>query len=73
MLEAGIIVPSTSEWSSPVLIATKKVGKPRFCVDYRMLNKLMKGDRWPVPKIQEIFDELLGACFFITLDLFTGY
>lgn len=73
MLDAGIIVPVTSEWSSPVIIVSKKDGTPRFCVDYRVLNKLMKGDRWPLPKIQEIFDDLLGSCFFTSLDLFSGY
>ena len=73
MLEAGIIKPASSAWSFPVVIATKKDGQPRFCVDYRQLNRVMKGDRWPIPLIQEIFDELKGSKVFTTLDLFSGY
>lgn len=73
MLEAGIITSAISAWSFPVAIATKKDGKPRFCVDYRVLNQKMKADRWPIPKIQEIFDDLHGANIFSTLDLFSGY
>ena len=73
MLEAGIITPSASPWSFPVVIASKKDGKPRFCVDYRILNRRMKADRWPLPKTEEIFDDLEGSKVFSTLDLFSGY
>ena len=73
MLEAGIITPASSAWSFPVVIATKKDGKPRFCVDYRILNRKIKPDRWPLPRIEEIFDELGGNSLFTTLDLFSGY
>ena len=73
MLKAGIITASSSAWSFPVVIASKKEGKPRFCVDYRALNRVMKADRWPLPKIEELFDDLSGSRFFTTLDLFSGY
>lgn len=73
MLSAGIIRPSVLQWSFPIVIASKKDGTPRFCVDYRTLNKVMKADRWPIPLIEEILDELKGSSIFSTLDLFTGY
>ena len=73
MLEAGIIKPSAACWSFPVVIAQKKDGKPRFCVDYRELNKVMKADRYPIPNIEEILEELKGHKYFTTLDLFSGY
>ena len=72
MLKVGIIIPAISEWSSPVFIATKKDGRPRFCEDYRAINSLMRADRWPIPRIREIFDDLIGAKFFTVLDLFSG-
>lgn len=72
-LSAGIVTPASSAWSFPIVIATKKDGKPRFCVDYRALNREMRADRFPPTMIQEIFDELAGAVFFSTLDLFSGY
>lgn len=49
MLRAGVIKPISSVWSFLVVIATKKDGKTRFCVDYRTLNQRMKADRWPLP------------------------
>lgn len=55
------------------MIVTKKDGIPRFCVDYRFINRLMKGDRWLIQKVKEIFDYLIGAWFFTTLDLLNGY
>jgi len=73
MLRAGIIRPISSEWSFPVVIATKKDGKPRFCIDYRLLNQRMFADRWPLPKQLEIFDEMKSAVVFTGLDFFTGY
>ena len=73
MLEAGIITPAVSAWYFSVVIASKKDGRPRFCVDYRALNKVMKADLWPLLKIEDIFDELQDSKDFTTLDLFTGY
>ena len=60
MLEAGIITPAVSSWSFPVLIASKKDGRPRLCVDYRALNKVMKAYRWPLPNIEALLDDLQG-------------
>ena len=55
------------------MIVTKKDGNPRFCVDYRKLNAVMKRDRWPMPRVDEIFDEIKGSSVFTTIDLFQGY
>eukprot|EP00737_Agarophyton_chilense_P004413 gb/GEZJ01005542.1/.p1 GENE.gb/GEZJ01005542.1/~~gb/GEZJ01005542.1/.p1 ORF type:complete len:328 (-),score=34.21 gb/GEZJ01005542.1/:1485-2468(-) len=73
LLQACVITSSSSAWSLPVVIATKKDGRPRFCVDYHQLNRVMKADRWPLPNIEEIFDNLAGAKIFTTLALYTGY
>lgn len=73
MLKAGIITPSVSGFSVEVLIASKKDDKSRFCVDYRTLNRRMKADRWPLPRMEEIIDNLEGSEVLTTLDLFSGY
>lgn len=73
MLHAGIITTTVSSWSFPVVIASKKGGKPRFCVDYRALNRRIKPNPWPIPHIDEVFDELQGHALFSTLDLFQGH
>lgn len=73
ILKAGAIVPAASTWSFTVLIAIKNDGKPTFCIDYRTLNPVIKPGRWRHPRIEEIFDELEGRQFFITLVLFSGY
>lgn len=73
VLEFGIIEPPSSAWSIPVVIASKKHGKPRFCVDFQTLNQFTKTGRWSFPNIEKILGELEGSQFFITLDLFSGY
>ncbi len=73
MLEAGIITPVESPWISSVVIATKKDGSPRFCVDYRKLNAVMVGDRWPLLQIDEILDDMKGRTVLTTIELFQGY
>lgn len=76
LLEVGIVtlaVPANHAWSFPIVRDNKKDGKPRLCVDYRELNRKMKVYRWPLPMIQEIFDDFAGSEIFSTLDFFRGY
>ena len=73
LLACGIIRPSKSPWSSPVVLVRKKNGKLRMCVDYRMLNNKTVKDAYALPRIEEVFDCLRGAKFFSSIDMKSGY
>ena len=73
LINKKLIEPSSSEWSSPVVLVPKHNGKWRMCVDYRKVNDVTEKDSYSLPNIDEIFDSLDGAMIFTTMDLYSGY
>ena len=73
MLEAGIIEPSNSNWSAPMIVVTRQDRPIRLCVDYRRLNTVSKMDAYPMPRIDDLIDGLGKAKYISTIDLTRGY
>ena len=73
MLDMGVIEPSTSPWSSPIVLASKKGGDVRFCIDFRKVNAVTKKDSFPLPRIDDSLNKLQGSSWFSTMDLASGY
>ncbi|KAL0559551.1 hypothetical protein IC582_004165 [Cucumis melo] len=73
LLDKGLIRPSVSPWGAPVLFVKKKDGSMRLCIDYRELNKVTVKNRYPLPRIDDLFDQLQGATVFSKIDLRSGY
>ncbi|KAL0541683.1 hypothetical protein IC582_021738 [Cucumis melo] len=73
LLDKGFIRPSVSPWGAPVLFVKKKDGSMRLCIDYRELNKVTVKNRYPLPRIDDLFDQLQRATVFSKIDLRSGY
>jgi hypothetical protein len=73
LLEKGFIRPSSSPWGAPMLFVNKKDGSRRMCVDYRSLNEVTIKNKYPLPRIEDLFDQMKGAKIFSKIDLRSGY
>jgi hypothetical protein len=69
----GFIRPSSSPWGAPVLFVEKKDKTQRMCVDYRSSNEVMIKNKYPLPRIEDLFDQMRGACVFSKIDLCSSY
>jgi hypothetical protein len=69
LLEKGYICPSSLPWGAPVIFVQKKDGTQRMCVDYRALNDVAIKNKYPLPRIDNLFDQLCGACVLSKIDL----
>jgi hypothetical protein len=73
LLDLGLIRPSVSPWGVPVIFVKKKDGSLRLCIDYRDLNRATVKNRYPMPRIDDRFDQMKGAAVFSKIDLRSGY
>jgi hypothetical protein len=73
LLEKGFIRPSSSPWGAPMIFVPKKDGTQRLCLDYHALNEVTLKNKYPLPRIDDLFDQLHGACVFAKIDLRSGY
>ncbi|GKB48981.1 putative reverse transcriptase domain-containing protein [Tanacetum coccineum] len=73
LVEKGFIRPSSSPWGAPVLFVKKKYGSFRMCIDYHELNKLTVKNHYPLPRIDDLFDQLQGSSVYSKIDLRSGY
>lgn len=73
LLDKNYIRPSVSQWGAPILFVKKKDGTLRMCIDYRQLNKLTIKNKYPLPRIDELFDQVKGATVLSKIDMQSGY
>jgi len=73
LLDKKFVRPSVSPWGAPMLLVKKKDGSMRLCIDYRRLNKVTIKNRYPLPRIDDLMDPLVGARVFRKIDLRSGY
>jgi hypothetical protein len=73
LLEKGFMRPSSSPWGAPMIFVLKKDGTQRLCVDYRALNEVTIKNKYPLPRIDDLFDQLHHACVFSKINLQSGY
>ena len=71
--DKGFIRPSSSPWRETVLFVKKQDGSMRMCIDYRELNKVIVKNKYPLPRIDDLFDQLKGASYFSNIDQHSGY
>jgi hypothetical protein len=69
LLEKGYIHPSSSPWGAPVIFVLKKDDTQRLCMDYRALNEVTINNKYQLPRIDDLFDQLCGACVISKVDL----
>jgi hypothetical protein len=73
LLEKGFIRPSSPPWGAPIIFVNKKDGSRRMCVDYRSLNEVTIKNKYPLPRIEDLLDQMRGAKIFSKIDLRSGY
>ena len=73
LLDNGFVRPNVSPWGTPVLFVKKKDGTLRMCIDYRQINKVIVKNKYPLPRIEDLFYQLKGAGVFLKIDLRSGY
>jgi hypothetical protein len=73
LLEKGFIHPSSSLWGAPVIFVLKNDGTQRLCVDYRALNEVTVKNKYPLPRIDDLFGQLYGVCVLFKIDLRSRY
>ena len=73
ILDKGFIRPSVSPWGAPILLVKKKDDTLLMCIDYRQINKMTVKNKYPLPRIEDLFDQLNGASVFSKIDLGLGY
>ena len=73
LLDKGYVQPSSSPWGAPVLFEEKKDDTQRMCIDYMSLNEVTIKNKYPLPRIDDLFVQLKGACVFSKINLRSGY